>query len=182
MADGNPAKRVRRAPAAVSIDFTSEKLPFVTLTNGAGDTVKVYPYGACVTSYVKGGKEVFAMRADNKMDGTKPISGGIPICFPQFGGGAMQSHGFARNCTWDIAEISDGPEEPSVVFSLSDSAYTRGMWDYAFEFRYTVELGIDSLDTTFSVLNKGLLTIFATACALALATVTVTPIPEAAFH
>ena len=83
MADGNPAKRVRRAPAAVSIDFTSEKLPFVTLTNGAGDTVKVYPYGACVTSYVKGGKEVFAMRADNKMDGTKPISGGIPILEPQ---------------------------------------------------------------------------------------------------
>ena len=69
-----------------------------------------------------------------------------------------------------------------MVFTLKDTAYTRSMWDFAFEVRYTIELGTDSLDTTFSVLNKGLLTIFATACALALATVTVTPIPEAAFH
>ena len=29
------------------------------------------------------------------------------------------------------------------------------MWDFAFEVRYTIELGSDSLDTTFSVLNKG---------------------------
>ena len=42
-----------------------------------------------------------------------------------------------------------------MVFTLKDTAYTRSMWDFAFEVRYTIELGSDSLDTTFSVLNKG---------------------------
>ena len=116
MDSGHVAKRARTTPATssgskptASVNFTSEKLPFVTLTNAAGDSVKAYPFGACITSYVKGGKEMLAMRADNKMDGSKPISGGIPHCFPQFGPGAMQQHGFARNCVWDVAEITDGP-------------------------------------------------------------------------
>jgi len=161
MESGHVAKRARTTPTATngkptaSVNFTSEKLPFVKLTNAAGDSVKAYPFGACITSYVKGGKETLAMRADNKMDGSKPISGGIPHCFPQFGPGVMQQHGFARNCVWDVAEITDGPDEPSVVFTLKDTAYTRSMWDFAFEVRYTIELGSDSLDTTFSVLNKG---------------------------
>ena len=116
MDSGHVAKRARTTPTAAngkptaSVNFTSEKLPFVTLTNAAGDSVKAYPFGACITSYVKGGKETLAMRADNKMDGSKPISGGIPHCFPQFGPGAMQQHGFARNCVWDVAEITDGPD------------------------------------------------------------------------
>ena len=115
MESGHVAKRARTTPTATngkptaSVNFTSEKLPFVKLTNAAGDSVKAYPFGACITSYVKGGKETLAMRADNKMDGSKPISGGIPHCFPQFGPGAMQQHGFARNCVWDVAEITDGP-------------------------------------------------------------------------
>ena len=115
MDSGHVAKRARTTPASssgkptASVNFTSEKLPFVTLTNAAGDNVKAYPFGACITSYVKGGKEMLAMRADNKMDGSKPISGGTPHRFPQFGPGAMQQHGFARNCVWDVAEITDGP-------------------------------------------------------------------------
>ena len=42
------------------------------------------------------------VRPDAKMDGSKPISGGIPHCFPQFGPGAIQQHGFARNETWEV--------------------------------------------------------------------------------
>lgn len=30
------------------------------------------------------------------MDGSKPISGGVPHCFPQFGPGEIQQHGFLR--------------------------------------------------------------------------------------
>lgn len=37
---------------------------------------------------------------------SKPISGGIPHCFPQFGPGDMQQHGFARNLDWSIASTS----------------------------------------------------------------------------
>lgn len=33
---------------------------------------------------------------------SKPISGGIPHCFPQFGPGEMQQHGFGRNLDWMV--------------------------------------------------------------------------------
>lgn len=34
---------------------------------------------------------------------SKPISGGIPHCFPQFGPGEMQQHGFGRNLDWSVS-------------------------------------------------------------------------------
>lgn len=37
---------------------------------------------------------------------SKPISGGIPHCFPQFGPGELQQHGFARNLNWSITSTS----------------------------------------------------------------------------
>ena len=83
------------------------QLASVTLKNAAGDSAKVYTFGACVTSYVKGGTDMLMVRPDAKMDGSKPISGGIPHCFPQFGPGAIQQHGFARNLDWEIVEQSD---------------------------------------------------------------------------
>jgi hypothetical protein len=47
-------------------------------------------------------KKVLYVRPDAVFDGSKPISGGVPHCFPQFGPGAMQQHGFARNLTWTV--------------------------------------------------------------------------------
>jgi len=139
---------------SIAVDDASEALKFVTLTNAAGDTAKVYTFGACVTSYIKDGTDALMVRPDALMDGSKPISGGIPFCFPQFGPGAMQQHGFARNLEWEIAEKVDG-DAPAVVFKLVDSEYTRAMWDYPFELKYTVSLGPDALDTSFKVMNLG---------------------------
>ena len=68
-------------------------LKSITLSNAAGDSAKIYTFGACVTSYVKGGVDTLMVRPDAKLDGSKPISGGIPFCFPQFGPGAIQQHG-----------------------------------------------------------------------------------------
>jgi glucose-6-phosphate 1-epimerase len=65
-------------------------------------------------------------------DKSKPISGGIPHCFPQFGPGKMQQHGFARNLDWEIASTSADPQpdekDPSVELVLTDNDYTRAMW------------------------------------------------------
>ena len=87
-------------------------LSTITLKNAAGDSVTAYQFGACVTSYVKNGVDVLMVRPDAKLDGSKPISGGIPHCFPQFGPGDIQQHGFARNLDWEIAEQTDS----SVIF------------------------------------------------------------------
>ena len=45
---------------------------------------QVYLYGAVVTSWTQpSGDEVLYVRPDAKFDKSKPISGGIPHCFPQ---------------------------------------------------------------------------------------------------
>lgn len=50
----------------------------------------------------------------------------------QFGPGAMQQHGFARNLPWEIASTSADlqPDErdPTVELVLVDNDYTRAMW------------------------------------------------------
>jgi len=39
-------------------------------------------------------------------DGSKPIYGGVPICWPQFGPGDIQQHGFARNLKWECVDVN----------------------------------------------------------------------------
>ena len=47
-------------------------------------------FGGCVTSWKQAsGDEVLYIRPDAKFDGSKPISGGIPHCFPQVAGAAQ---------------------------------------------------------------------------------------------
>lgn len=146
----SPATRAAVSMVAAPAPAKSEAgLKTLTLKNAAGDTATVYPFGACVTSYVKGGTDYLMVRPDAKMDGSKPISGGIPHCFPQFGPGAIQQHGFARNLDWEIVEES----AEKVVFSLSESEYTLAMWPYKFTALYTVALKDDRLATELTVTN-----------------------------
>jgi D-hexose-6-phosphate mutarotase len=52
---------------------------------------EVYLYGACTTSWKTAeGKDLLFVRPDAVFTGQKPISGGIPHCFPQFGPGSIQ--------------------------------------------------------------------------------------------
>eukprot|EP01082_Thalassiosira_pseudonana_P001419 g825.t1 g825 contig10:800898-801576(-) len=95
------------------------------LSNAAGDTSDIYLYGGVVTSYVKGGQEYIAVRPDAKMDGSKPISGGLSHCWPQFGPGEIQQHGFARNVNWTVKSMDD----TSCVLEMAPSDYTKEMWD-----------------------------------------------------
>jgi len=136
------------APAPAKVN---NELATITLKNSAGDSATVYQCGACVTSYIKNGVDVLMVRPDAKMDGSKPISGGIPHCFPQFGPGAIQQHGFARNIDWEVAEKADD----KVVLSLKESEYTLSMWPHAFSATYTLVLTDDALRTELCVTNTG---------------------------
>ena len=91
------------------------------------------------------------------MDGSKPISGGMAFCWPQFGpdsgieGLSLQQHGFARNEKWKIDAVTDD----SVTMSLEPSDYSKPMWDKKFKASYVVKITDASLDTTFKVTNEG---------------------------
>jgi glucose-6-phosphate 1-epimerase len=59
-------------------------LPKVVLTHACGSSAEVYLFGACITSWKQpSGDEILYVRPDAVFTGVKPISGGIPHCFPQ---------------------------------------------------------------------------------------------------
>ena len=49
------------------------------------------------------------------MDGSKPISGGLSHCWPQFGPGEIQQHGFARNVNWSVKSMTDTTVELEII-------------------------------------------------------------------
>lgn len=62
------------------------------------------PAGACITSWKQAsGDEVLYMRPDAVFDKSKPISGGIPHCFPQVGWGGYGGLGKQRETAGEAA-------------------------------------------------------------------------------
>mmetsp|Transcript_86304 Transcript_86304/g.171342 ORF Transcript_86304/g.171342 Transcript_86304/m.171342 type:complete len:383 (+) Transcript_86304:76-1224(+) len=139
-----------RSDASTSVD-TSGPLPIVKLSFGGTDEAIVNLFGGCVTSYKHCGVEWLAVRPDAKLDGSKPISGGLPHCFPQFGPGVIQQHGFARNLMWKLLE--EPSEDGVCVMELTDNEETRKMWPFSFRAEYRVELLEDRLKTTLLIEN-----------------------------
>lgn len=130
----------------------SEGLDFVRLNSESGSSAEIYLFGGVVTSFKDSeGTEFIAVRPDAKMDGSKPISGGLSHCWPQFGPGEIQQHGFARNVNWKLVSSTDTTAE----LEMLPSDYTKEMWDKEFACRFTVELGSDELKTNMSVKNTG---------------------------
>ncbi|KDD72809.1 aldose 1-epimerase, partial [Helicosporidium sp. ATCC 50920] len=103
------------------------------------------------------GDEVLFVRPDAVFDKSKPIAGGIPHCFPQFGPGRLPQHGFARLSEWSVASSSADPQpddrDPEVQLTLSDSEQTRAAWPHRFQCAFSVSLHGESLRLDLRVVN-----------------------------
>lgn len=128
-------------------------LPKVVLTSSHGSEAELYLFGGCVTSWKVANKDFLFVRPDAVFNGQKPISGGIPHCFPQFGPGPMQQHGFARNVNWSIVNSENVEGNPIITLELKDGPYSRSMWDHAFQVLYKVTLDKKTLSTELKVTN-----------------------------
>lgn len=129
-----------------------EGLEYVKLVHPeTGASSEIYLYGGVVTSYIADGVEYIAVRPDAKMDGSKPISGGLSHCWPQFGPGEIQQHGFARNVNWSVKSMTD----TTLELEMAPSDYTKEMWDKEFLCTFVVTLEDDKLSTKMLVDNKG---------------------------
>jgi Aldose 1-epimerase len=145
-----------------SVEFVEGRggLPVVSLKHACGASAEVYLFGGAVCSWKQAsGDEVLYVRPDAVFDKSKPISGGVPHCFPQFGPGEMQQHGFARNLDWAVASTSADlqPDErdPEVELVLTENDYTLKMWPHKFKAVYTITLHGEQLRTDLRVLNTG---------------------------
>eukprot|EP00565_Helicotheca_tamesis_P005785 CAMPEP_0185728730 /NCGR_PEP_ID=MMETSP1171-20130828/4092_1 /TAXON_ID=374046 /ORGANISM="Helicotheca tamensis, Strain CCMP826" /LENGTH=346 /DNA_ID=CAMNT_0028397469 /DNA_START=49 /DNA_END=1089 /DNA_ORIENTATION=+ len=144
---------IAESEATAGLMTNDDGLEYVKLVHPeTGATSEVYLFGGVVTSYVDGdGQEFIAVRPDAKMDGSKPISGGLSHCWPQFGPGEIQQHGFARNVNWTVKSMTD----TSVELEMAPSDYTKEMWDKEFLCTFSVDLEADQLSTKMFVENKG---------------------------
>lgn len=143
----------------VSFEEGSEGLTKAVLKHSCGSSAEVYLFGACCTSWTQAtGDEILYCRPDAVFDGSKPISGGIPHCFPQFGPGEMQQHGFARNVEWAVgstsADLQPDERDPSIELVLTPSDYSDAMFPYKFKVVYTLTLHGEELQTIYRVLNE----------------------------
>ncbi|KAI3502879.1 hypothetical protein L1887_31251 [Cichorium endivia] len=146
---------VNKETASLGVKVTEGlgNLPKVVLTSSHGSEAELYLYGGCVTSWKVGSKDLLFVRPDAVFNGQKPISGGIPHCFPQFGPGPMQQHGFARNSDWSIVDSENVDGSPVITLELKDSPYSRAMWDYSFQALYKITLDKKTLSTELKITN-----------------------------
>jgi glucose-6-phosphate 1-epimerase len=130
-------------------------------------------HGATVISWKDGsGAEKLWLSTGAKLDGSKPVRGGIPLVFPVFGTApghaataSLPQHGFARNSKWEFlgkstSEGGDDAAEGSVKLDFGLSSGTLGedwkaKWGYAFGLVYSVTLSPGSLSTALVVSNEG---------------------------
>lgn len=112
----------------------------------------VHLHGATVISWKHRGEEQLFLSKKAILDGSKPIRGGIPVVFPQFGVGPLiknnQQHGFARNMKWTLS----GRKENEVQLQLKSNEQTKLLYLFDFELRLVVTLE-DALSVEFSVQN-----------------------------
>ena len=82
-------------------------IPIIVLHH-QDDCAEIALFGAHVLSYKKAGSEKLFVSKSAKLDGSRPIRGGIPVCWPWFGQlhPAIKEHGIAhglvRNQMWQI--------------------------------------------------------------------------------
>lgn len=140
---------------AIAFSAGNNGLARMVLTHASGASTAVYLHGAHVTSWKSPeGAELFFVSRESHFSPQHPIRGGIPVIFPQFGGGPLPQHGFARLSEWSVAgtEVrADG--SVAAVLQLSSTPETLALWPHRFHLELQVLLRERTLTLTVQVLN-----------------------------
>lgn len=130
-------------------------LPKALLRSKSGSTAELYLYGAHVTSWkTPDGVERLFLSSRATFGGGKAIRGGIPLIFPQFGGGTLPSHGFARNSSWNVTNTCEDSDTTSITLELISGPELMRLWGHEFRTSLTVELA-DGLELRWLTTNTG---------------------------
>lgn len=136
--------------------------------SGTRTSASIYLYGAHLTSWLDSSSQhpLLFLSDEAVLDGSKPIRGGVPLCFPQFSKtmNMPMGHGFARRSTFRVNnELSDsksaieGKSSVSVVLELGSSEATKKHWAADFTLRLKVTLSAtgpqSTLDAALTVVN-----------------------------
>lgn len=142
------------------IDVVTGKggLPKAVLRHSSGSCAEIYLHGAHITKwYIPKFGDVLFVSKESFFEPNKPIRGGIPVCFPQFGSsGPLPQHGFARTSDWELAG-RDRLENGAIAidFRLKDDEETLSLWPFPFCLDLRAVLEEETLTVTLGVRNRG---------------------------
>ena len=123
-----------------------------------------YDFGAHLASWTVDGVQRVWLSDAAVLDGSAPLRGGVPICFPWFAAGPdgrhKPSHGLLRTATWHPTVAADG-EVWAWQIASDDVAEAPGAEHVPgpFRARYSVSLrgpqGAEELHLTLRITNTG---------------------------
>ncbi len=128
----------------------------ITAPEAAGE---VYLLGANVTSWKpSGAEEALFVSAKSRWEDGVAIRGGVPICFPWFGGKAgdakAPAHGFARTKVWKLDSIARSGGAVTVSMFTESDPSTKKWWNADFRLVYRVTFGRE-LQMELALKNSG---------------------------
>lgn len=144
------------APSAVSADVGPGVAgrTRIALVHPEGGIAELYTHGGQLLSWRPPGSEDVLFLSANIGD-RQIAHGGVPIVFPQFGGGALPQHGFARTSEWGFgAPARGGDGHSSATLLLHAQPETRKVWPHDFQLELGVTLG-RALTMTLRATNPG---------------------------
>jgi glucose-6-phosphate 1-epimerase len=113
---------------------------------------EMYLHGAHITSWKPaGGEELLFLSSRSRWEDGHAIRGGVPVCFPWFGGKANDpnapAHGFVRTKAWQLESITQVGDAVTVSMFTESSASTKRWWPADFRLvhraRFGSELGLE---------------------------------------
>ena len=158
--EGAIAKSDRRfeIPGVAEIVKGSSGLPKVRITTP--EVVgEIYLHGAHVTSWKPAGRdEVLFLSSQSRFEDGRAIRGGVPVCFPWFGGKAddpqAPAHGFVRTKAWQLESITQAPGGVTVSMLTESDEGTKKWWPAEFRLTHRVTFG-SQLTLELAATNTG---------------------------
>jgi len=106
----------------------------------------ITPFGGSVLSFIpKGQKDLLWVSDTAVYDGSKPVRGGVPVCWPWFGAAkqaGLPAHGFVRSMLWHVekaAHLDTG--ETRILLACESNEATLAQWPHEFKLKLCVEVG-----------------------------------------
>ncbi len=140
------------------VELTNEHGLAAVRVRSASASGLVYLQGAHVAAWQPAGEAPIIFMSEQAVYGPgKALRGGVPICFPWFGGHAEHkeypAHGFARTTAFAYRGARlDAQGRTELEFTLDSSPQTEAFFPFAFGVRYRVAFGA-TLGLEFEVRN-----------------------------
>lgn len=142
-------------PSIETIEFNG--IEALRLNGPRGTSAIVSKLGGQLLSWkTQEGRERLFLSDKAVFDGSAPIRGGVPVCFPQFAGlGDLPKHGFLRTRTWAVNTERHADDFALLALEVSDDEASRALWPHSFRAEITIMLEVDRVDIEFCVENTG---------------------------